>query len=190
MLAGMRAAISAAILTLCRRFQKRPNQPENGRNGGQQQDTTAGEHDQPEAGILHAEQAAIHTTLREISAREENHQAGERGFWERQIRAAHRLNWITGVGAAVGVLGLFFVFGSFVLAIRASHDAETAAKAAGRQADAAIEANRISNKYLVASQRAYLIPKKFIPLVPQKENDGLIWRYLIPLENRGQYACY
>ena len=39
----------------------------------------------------------------------EDHRAAERHFWDQQIRVGKRLNWITGVASAAGVLGLIFV---------------------------------------------------------------------------------
>ena len=103
----------------------------------QQEQATAHGNDQPEADVLRA-------TLREITSQEEHHRAAEHDFWSRQIRAAHGLNWITGIGAAVGFVGLLFVGGSLIVAIWAANDAQVAADAAGRQANAAIAANKAS----------------------------------------------
>ncbi len=57
---------------------------------------------------------------------EQEHRAHERGFWERQIRVANRLNWITAGGAIVALVGLGFVYWSIISADNATTEANRA----------------------------------------------------------------
>lgn len=54
---------------------------------------------------------------------EEHYRTTQRLLGERQIRVATRLNVVTGVAAAAGVVGLFFVYLSIIHADRATIDA-------------------------------------------------------------------
>jgi hypothetical protein len=75
-------------------------------------------------------------------AEETRHRAHERYFWRRQLRAAHCLNWITLIGAAVAFAGLVFVGASLLLTREAVRDGAKTANAASIQAQAAMDANR------------------------------------------------
>src|ERR1700683_794456 len=61
--------------------------------------------------------------------KEQDH-AAERLFWdphmERHIRIATWLNWVTGVSAAVGLLGLYFLYRSVIGADQATIEANRA----------------------------------------------------------------
>jgi hypothetical protein len=82
--------------------------------------------------MLRAEWTAIQATIREIHESEKQHQAAERDLWKAQHRTAKGLNWITAIGAGVGFVGLLFVGGSLVVAIRAANDARDALHASQR----------------------------------------------------------
>ncbi len=59
-------------------------------------------------------------------AEEAKHRAAERRFWERQIRLAKWLNWITGAGAAAGIAGLVILY----FTLKAADDATVEANRA------------------------------------------------------------
>jgi hypothetical protein len=84
----------------------------------------------------------IETALREKAARQQQHQTNEQIFWTRQIRAARGLNWVTLVGALVGIAGLYFIWASLNVAVTAAKDSRIAADAARDQAAAAIAGQR------------------------------------------------
>jgi hypothetical protein len=82
--------------------------------------------------MLRAEWAALQTLIREIHRSEEKHQAAERNILAAQLSTAKGLNWITVIGAIVGVLGLMGVAASIIIAKRAADDAHDALIAANR----------------------------------------------------------
>jgi len=102
--------------------------------------------------MLSAEWAAIQATIREIHSSEKQHQAAERNIWAAQLRAARGLNRVTGIGAAVGILGLVFVALSLRVTQKAAEDGAIAARAAERQA-------RILADQEVRGLRAYVFPE-------------------------------
>src|SRR5437899_5701847 len=110
-----KAALAALFLRLRALLEQQPcdAQHDGKRSDGE---STAADHGQQSAtDVLHAEQTAIHAALREIAANEKDHQASERDFWARQIRAAHGLNWITLIGAFVAILGLVAIAASLLI---------------------------------------------------------------------------
>jgi hypothetical protein len=70
--------------------------------------------------------------MRDIAAQQKRHQTQEHEFWSRQIRAAHWLNWITAIGATVGLIGLAFIGLSLRVAERTADDARQALVVANR----------------------------------------------------------
>jgi hypothetical protein len=66
------------------------------------------------------------SSLIQPATEEYRHNTEERSFWERQIRVARGLNWITGVGAVVGVLGLIFIYAGLQESRRSNIDANRA----------------------------------------------------------------
>ena len=122
-------ALGAVLLALSN---KRPDSSEDDRQRRQNTDATSNYGKQPISDMLRAEWATFQSSIREIHRSEERHQAAERDAWARQIRAAHGLNWITAIGAIVGIFGLVFVGFNLVIAKQAADDAHSALVAANR----------------------------------------------------------
>jgi hypothetical protein len=133
MRSGLRSAILGAIARL-RRYphQERPNLTESERDRREHKDNTANHRETPTADMLRAEWTALQTLIREIHRSEEQHQATQRDLGVAQLRTAQGLNWVTGIGAAVGVVGLLIVGGSLIVAIRSANDARDALHAGQR----------------------------------------------------------
>jgi hypothetical protein len=100
--------------------------------------------------------APLQTIIQQIHETQKQHQTAERNVWGAQLRTARRLNWITAIGAALSLIGLFFIGYNLVLTRRAADDAHIAATAATDQAKAAVEANKINREVYVADQRPWV----------------------------------
>jgi hypothetical protein len=72
------------------------------------------------------EWADIASLVAEIQSEHKQQNTRERTFWGRQIRVSSWLNWVTGVGAAVGLFGLYFLYRSVVGADQATIEANRA----------------------------------------------------------------
>jgi hypothetical protein len=144
MLAQIQAAFLAAIALLHRSLKKRPDDAQGDGDRGGGKETSAHHSEEPAADMLHTEWAAIQAAIREIHTSEKRHQTSERHILAAQIRAANRLNWITGIGAFISVLGLIFVGLSLLIAKRAADDARIVAYAAKDQASAAQIQSRVA----------------------------------------------
>jgi len=114
--------------------------------------------------MLRAEGHAIESTLREIAADQKQQQTEERVFWARQVGTARGLNWITGLGALVGIVGLIFVGLSLRVTQQAAEDGSAAARAATGQAKTLADQE-------IRQLRAYLYVET------EKLNDQKIVRY-------------
>jgi hypothetical protein len=120
----------------------------------------------------------------------EHHQTAERDFWTRQLRAARGLNWITGIAAVTGIIGLFFIALSLRVTKNAADDGAIAANAARDQAAATVEANRpwikptITAKYIDIGENAIqvtvLIDNKNIGKSPAE--DLLVSIKIVPTD--------
>src|SRR5213595_691588 len=105
MISAFQAAFRAAMAWLRSHSNKAPKEAENEGQGGDSKEATPQHGQQPTTDVSRTEWTAIQAAIREIHASEEQHQAAERNIWAAQIRAANRLNWITAIGAIVGLLG-------------------------------------------------------------------------------------
>jgi hypothetical protein len=95
----------------------RPNR--NTRQHQPHQDEKPTDHGKPNAG----EHASPASNSAEPSLQATEHQTAEKRFWERQIRAATVLNFLTGIAGAVGIVGLIFIYLSFEESKRAGKEA-------------------------------------------------------------------
>jgi len=77
------------------------------------------------------EWAGFQAVIGEILS-EEDHQSAQRKLGATQLRLAHRLNWITAIGAIVGAISSLGIIGSLIITKTTADDAHTALVAANR----------------------------------------------------------
>jgi hypothetical protein len=112
------------------RLQQPPSYSHRDRQHTEAEQNASDDSGEPKAGVWRA--PAIELAIREIREEQEEHQARERDFWARQLRAAHCLNHITLGGAIIAVGALIFVGLSVLVAKRSADDAREALHASQR----------------------------------------------------------
>jgi hypothetical protein len=130
----------------------RPTQPldqsREKRNDESQHAQKTSDHRQP----AHDEQgkrASIDSARIEPSAYERQWRTLQQGVWERQVRIAKWLNWITAIAAGVGLGGLAILY----LSLKST---DKTVGAAIRQADAAATQAYIAQQQLMLSERPWI----------------------------------
>ena len=119
----------------------------NDRNDRQHANHPSNNSNNPETHVGHPEDVSLESLSRQMHEYYETHKSEERVFWSRQVGTAKVLNYVTGVGAAVGFAGLVFIGISLGIANRSAHDGKIAAQAAAAQA-------AVTEKSVILSQRA------------------------------------
>src|SRR6266581_1147111 len=149
--AHLKRAFAAAFFVIYSLLKKRPDNSQEHRRDRQHEEGAAESGEQPASDMLRAEWAAFQALIREIHRSEEEHQAAERELGNAQLRTAKGLNWVTAIGAAVGLLGLLGVIASLAITKKTAEDGAIVARAAESQA-------RILADQEVRQLRAYVFP--------------------------------
>ena len=68
------------------------------------------ENDQKPACHQVVERPCLYPSSTQSTTEENQHRTEEKNYWHSQLRISKRLNWITGAAAAVGLLGLVFLY--------------------------------------------------------------------------------
>jgi hypothetical protein len=130
----VKAGLGAALLAFAAGFlaggvrisNERPHDSQEDGNPGETSESTGSDGHQQKTDVLYAEWAAFQSLIGEIHKSEKEHQAAERNLGAAQNRTAKSLNWITGIGTAVGLVGSIGVIGSLIIAKGAADDARDA----------------------------------------------------------------
>jgi hypothetical protein len=104
--------------------------------------------------VLDLVKAVIQSLVAELQTRE---RGAERALVERQIWVSLCANWITASGILLNLIGLLFIYQSFLISREAANAAKVAAGAANEQVAAMVSANSDASDALHKSQRPWIV---------------------------------